>query len=295
MNKYYLLELFEPTLLYSLALSILGSAAAVHYMHFSWTFVLLAIIGSSLAQMSVNVISDYFDYKSGLDKELARNKSDQLSGGSSFLAEGLIEPRWTLVMGTIVFLLGAAIGIYLLLNRPEILPILIIAILSIFLYAKYVKKIPYFSEPVCTFNYTLITIGSFLVASGIALPASLLFAFIPAGIMLGGDALFVNEVPDKDIDRKYGVRHSAVMLKTSKRIGLYYLSWQSAAYVILVLGIALGRVPLLALASLVTVPSTLYVFNGLYKGRSKKYGNYLSMHTLFSVMFGLILVVSYVI
>lgn len=294
MIKYYLQEMFEPTLLYGISLSILGVSASIYYKHFSLFLAILVIVGSVLAQMSVNVISDYFDYTSGLDKELARRKSDQLSGGSSLIAGGHIKPRRTLLLGTTIFLLASIIGIYLLYVRVEILPIIIIASLSIFLYARYVKKVPYLSEPACTFNYIMISLGSFVVLSGAAaLNYSLIFSFIPAGIMLGGNALFVNEVPDRAIDKKYGIKHSAVMLKTSKRIGAYYLGWQVIAYILLGLGIMLRKLPIFSVLSFFSLPITFYVFKGLYNADSKRYGEYLSAHTLSSFVLALALALSY--
>lgn len=281
-------------MLYGLALAILGVSASVYYGHFSLVYASLAMVGSVLAQMSVNVISDYFDYSSGLDKELANKKYGQLSGGSSLLAEGRIDPRHTLAMGLGIFSIAALIGIYLVYVRIQILPILIIAALSILFYAKYVKKIPYLSEPLCAINYILISLGNFVVVSGIsAISYGLIFSFIPAGILLGGDALFVNEVPDRAIDKKYGVKHSAVMLGTSKNIGLYYLAFQSIAYIMIVVGIVIRALPIFSVFCLLTLPTTFYVFRGLYSADSKKYGAYLKMHTLSSFVFALILSLSY--
>lgn len=295
MLRYYLEEMFEPTLLYGLSLAILGIAASEYYGHFNLLYAVLVLLGSVLAQMSVNVISDYFDYSSGLDKELVHNKSGELAGGSSLLADGLIKPRNTLVLGVLIFMFAAVVGLYLLYVRIAILPILIIAAFTIFLYARYVKRIPYLSEPLCTFNYTLISLGSFIVLSGISsLSYDLIFSFVPAGIMLGGNALFVNEVPDRIVDKKYGVKHSAVMLKTNKRIGLYYLGWQAIAYLLLLAGIVIGALPILSLACFLVLPITFSVFKGLYNGDSERYGEYLGAHTLYSFALVLILSATYV-
>ena len=287
--------MFEPTLLYGLSLAVLGIAASAYYGHFSIFYAILIVTGTVLAQMSVNVISDYVDYSSGLDKELAKNKSDNLSGGSSLLAEGMINPKYTLALGVSIFMCASIIGAYLIYARIQILPILVIAALSILMYSRYVKKVPFISEPLCTLNYTLIAFGSFIVVSGISsLTYALLFSFVPAGIMLGGNALFVNEVPDKDIDCKYGIKHSAVMLKTGKRIGIYYLGFQIFAYSVLLTGVIVGYLPLLSLAGFTMLPITFYVFNGLYNENKKKYGDYLGAHTWASFALALILSASYI-
>ncbi len=286
--------MFEPTLLYGFSLAIIGVSASVYYGHFSALYALLVILGSVLAQMSVNVISDYFDYSSGLDKELAHSKSGQLSGGSSLLADGKIDPKYTLAIGLGIFSIAALIGIYLVSVRIQVLPILIVASASILFYAKYVKKMPYMAEPLCTVNYTMIPLGAFVVVSGAsALSYALIFSFIPSGILLGGDALFVNEVPDRVVDKKYGVKHGAVMLGSSKNTGLYYLAFQSVAYIMVAIGIAIGSLPIFSILCFVTVPTTFYVFRGLYIGDSKKYGAYLKTHTLSAFAFALILSLSY--
>jgi 1,4-dihydroxy-2-naphthoate polyprenyltransferase len=296
MLRHYLEELFEPTLLYSFALAVLGISLAYYYGFFSLGTALLIIIGSVLAQISVNVISDYFDYQSGLDRELVKKKKGSMSGGSSLLATGKIKPGYTLLAGMVAFAFAAVIGIYFIYVQIAILSILLIAALSILLYARYVKKIPYLSEPLCTFNYTLISLGSFVVMAGVSsLSYAILFSFVPAGIMLGGNALFVNEVPDRKIDRKFGIRHSAVMLKDEKEIGKYYLSLQLAAYALIVIGVALQMLPKLALLTLITIPTTFYVFSGLYNADSKNYGRYLGLHTLSSFILTMLLAFSFVI
>lgn len=296
MLKYYLAELFEPTLLYSLALAVLGISAAYHYGHFSAVNAILLIIGSVLAQMSVNVISDYFDYTSGLDKELAKKKSGNLAGGSSLIAEGKIKPIKTLLSGIITLMLAAIIGFYFLTIHPVLFPIILLAGISILLYARVVKRIPYLSEPLCTLNYTLIAYGSFIAMAGIsAVNYQIAFAFIPAGIMLGGNALFVNEIPDRKTDKKYGVRHSAVMLGTSRKIAAYYLLFQLVAYLILVTGILVSKLSIFSISALVVLPITPYIFNGIYNAYSDKYAKYLGLHTIASFAFALLLSAAFLI
>ena len=85
------------------------------------------------------------------------------------------------------------------------------------------------------------------------------------------------------------------MLKTNKKIGLYYLTSQSIAFIILIYGIIIGALPILALACLLTLPTTFYVFNGLYKKDARNYGKYLDTHTWSSFALALILCASYII
>jgi 1,4-dihydroxy-2-naphthoate octaprenyltransferase len=290
MLKHYLEEMFEPTLLYGLSLSVIGVAAAAHYGYFSASLGALAIAGTVLAQISVNVISDYFDYSSGLDLELGLNRKSSLAGGSTLIAKGLIKPRPALALGLLAFVSAAAIGTYLVMLRIQLLPILLIAALSILLYSKYVKRIPYLSEPLCTLNYALMVIGAFIVVAGAQyLSYGVVLMAVSAGILLGGDALYINEVPDSRLDRKYGVKHSVAMLRTARKIAIYYIAMQSAAYFLLVLGVLGGMLPALSLLCLVTFISTPYIFSGLYRSDSKRYGIYLLMHTVSSIIFAILL------
>lgn len=295
MLRHYIEEMFEPTLLYGLSLGVLGVAAAYAGGHFSLLLASIAIAGGVLAQMSVNVISDYFDYSSGLDRELSGSKADSLSGGSSLIARGLIRADYTLLLGVLVFAIDAMLGAYVVIfYRPELLPILIVAALSIFLYSRYIKKAPYLSELVCSFNYVLIALGAFVTVAGISsFSAGLLFAFVPAGIMLGGNALFVNSVPDRAADMRHGARNSAIMLGSERNIGLYYMALQSFSFIVIVLGALTGAMPFLSMVVLGFVPSTVYVFRGLYSSESKNYSAYLGAHTLSSFILALILSASY--
>jgi 4-hydroxybenzoate polyprenyltransferase len=180
--------------------------------------------------------------------------------------------------------------------KIQLLPILVVASLSILLYARFAKKVPYLSEPLCTLNYVLIAFGSFIVVAGFnQLSHALIFSLVPAGIMLGGNSLFINEIPDRGVDRKYGVKHSAVMLKTSKRIALYYLSFQAAAYLILVSGLILRQLPPAAAVALATLPITPYIFYGIYNARTRKYGRYLAFQTAASFIFAVLLSVVYIV
>ena len=69
MLKHYLAETFEPTLLFGLLNSFLGIAAAAYYGHENFSLAVLVIVGVILAQIAVNLLNDYIDYKSGIDKE----------------------------------------------------------------------------------------------------------------------------------------------------------------------------------------------------------------------------------
>ncbi|GAI31321.1 unnamed protein product, partial [marine sediment metagenome] len=59
-----------------------------------------AFIGLLLAHISVNVLNDYFDYRSGIDLEAKRTP---FSGGSGILPAGLLKPGQVLWLGLVSF------------------------------------------------------------------------------------------------------------------------------------------------------------------------------------------------
>ena len=60
----------------------LGTAVAAYEGFFHWPHFLLAMIGSILVHMTVNVINDYHDYVDGIDLNTQRTP---FSGGSGVL------------------------------------------------------------------------------------------------------------------------------------------------------------------------------------------------------------------
>ncbi len=65
--KVFLLETRPQFLLLSVVLAFLGTSIAWHDGAFRWDYALLAFLGLLLTHISVNVLNDYFDYKSGVD------------------------------------------------------------------------------------------------------------------------------------------------------------------------------------------------------------------------------------
>ena len=101
-------EALEPSLLMSLLLVSLGTAAAAYGGFFNLTFYVLAIVGVTLTQNAVNVLNDYHDFKTGVD---VRTRKTPFSGGSRFLVSGLIKPRSALFFGMTSLLLAIPIGV----------------------------------------------------------------------------------------------------------------------------------------------------------------------------------------
>ena len=98
--KFWLMEPRPPFLLLTVCLVFLGTSIAWHNGFFNLLYFALALGGTLLAHMSVDVLNDYFDYKSGLDLDTERTP---FSGGSGLLPGGQLNPRSVYILG-LVFL-----------------------------------------------------------------------------------------------------------------------------------------------------------------------------------------------
>ena len=107
--KVWLLETRPQFLLLSVVLVLLGTAISWHEGYFDLLKFVLTLIGLLLAHSSVNILNDYFDYKSGIDLETTRTP---FSGGSGILPAGLLKPKGVYIYGVGCLIAALTIGIY---------------------------------------------------------------------------------------------------------------------------------------------------------------------------------------
>lgn len=290
MLKYYVKEALQLPILFGFLSAMIGILAAYYYGKVDILESVLVIVGILLAQISVNAINDYIDYKKGIDKETIKTK---FSGGSTLIVEGKIIENRVAIMGGITFLLTLAIGIYLIMNNPIVLPFVILGALSILLYTSYVVRIPFLSEFVVTISYLSIVIGSFIVSSSsISHIIPVLIVALPASMSIGM-ALFINSIPDKKVDSKHGRKTSASLLN-NKTSAYYYAVWTIVEYAIMVCGIFILNSPKLLLIAFIILPLPIMVFFGIKKYKNvKKFERYMKLNAIYSMLFILIPVISY--
>lgn len=252
--KHYLIEIFEPTILFGFLPALLGVVAAWHYHSLNPVTGALAVIGVLFAQISVNLIDDYVDYTSGLDKDTVKTK---FSGGSSLVVKKLVRLDYVLAIGVIFFLAAASIGCYLIYRNVLLLPFALIGALTVLLYAAFLSRVPFLAEPLVALNFALVCLGCFVAAGGpIGNLGLVAFAAIPAGIQVGL-AVIVNYLPDREPDRKHGRRNAVVMIGSNRGTAALYLSLEAIAYLLVISGAILGAIPLPSLLVVITVPVVL--------------------------------------
>jgi 1,4-dihydroxy-2-naphthoate octaprenyltransferase len=89
--------------------------------HTEWFRVSLVLVGAVASHVCVNVLSEYFDFTSGLD---AKTRRTPFSGGSGLLQAHPEMGRSTLILALCAMGVAACIGLYFVLIRGWLLPTL---------------------------------------------------------------------------------------------------------------------------------------------------------------------------
>jgi 1,4-dihydroxy-2-naphthoate octaprenyltransferase len=262
--KKWLLLMRAPFLVLTPMLAFMGTAIAWWFNDaFNLGYALLAFVGMLLAHISVNVLNEWFDYRSGVDFETIKTP---FSGGSGALPSGLLKPNQALWLGIGSLLLIIPIGIFFLINAGlGLLPLLLVAAASIILYTPLILKMGWPEwAPGIGFG-TLPILGFYFVQTGeYTMPA--VIASIPIGI-LAHNLLLINELPDVEADTKFGRRNLPIVIGKSKA-SMVYSVLTVIVYLWVIGSVVAGWVtgtdvmPAWCLIALVTLPFAIKAIKG---------------------------------
>ncbi len=291
----YIRETREPTLLLSALAGLVGLSAAIYYGNASISIGILTIAGAILAQAAVNMIDDYVDFKSGLDKETDKTK---FSGGSGLLISGRVKPSFVLIFALVLLVVAGIIGAYALINAAHVAFVVFLFIIvggaGVLFYAKYLVRVPFFAEPFVALSFMLIGVGVFLVSSNSMMHILNVLAVCSlAGIQIGA-VLITNEIPDINADRKYGRRSGIALSEGPARAWRLYVGFQVFGYVLLIASIVAGILPLTCLLVLLFIPAAFYIATGIisYKN-AKAYEKIMKVSALVCMVYMLVLSAGY--
>ena len=258
--KIWFLETRPQFLLLSVVLAFLGTCIAWHDGFFHLGYALLAFVGLLLAHISVNVLNDYFDYKSGID---LATKRTPFSGGSGILPAALLKPRHVFWLGLGSFLLVIPIGVYFVLARGWLLlPLLLIAAICILLYTPFILKLRWPEWAPGLGMGALPILGVYFVQTGAyTLPA--VVAAIPSGILVH-NLLLLNEFPDVEADSKAGRKTLPIAIGKA-RAGVVYSVLTIIVYLWIIGGVVVGQMPAFSLIALLTLPLAIKAIRGARK------------------------------
>jgi 1,4-dihydroxy-2-naphthoate octaprenyltransferase len=260
--KLWLLETRPHFLLLTPVCVLVGLAVAVYELEsISALHFVIAIFGALLAHVSVNVLNDYFDFRSGLDLKTNRTP---FSGGSGILPAGLLRSRQVYAFGMIALLAVAAIGGYFLYEFGwRILPLGVAGVVVVYFYTTHFTKNPLLCAIAPGLGFgPLMVLGVYFTQTGQYALAPALASLVPG--FLVSNLLLLNQFPDAEADLTASRRHLPITLgkRTSARV---YVGLLAAAYLSLVLTVAFAVLPLTALLGLLTLPLGLKAAKGVLK------------------------------
>ncbi len=258
--KILFLETRPQFLLLSVVLAFLGTSIAWYDGYFHLGYALLAFVGLLLSHISVNVLNDYFDYKSGIDLETKRTP---FSGGSGILPLALLKPRQVFWLGLISLLLAVPIGIYFVIVRGWLLlPLLIIGVICVLLYTPFLTKLRWPEWAPGLGMGALPVLGIYFIQTATyTLP--IIVACIPSGILVH-NLLLLNEFPDTEADKKAGRKTLPITVGKAKA-GIVYSVLTVIVYLWIIGGVVAGQMPVFSLLALLTLPLAAKAILGTLK------------------------------
>ncbi len=286
------MELVEPSVMLGLLNAFLGVSAAIFYGGSNLGFGILAILGVCMVQMCANLVDDYFDYKSGIDKETVKTR---FSGGSAIVAKKKISAKSLLFMAAICATAAIAIGAYLSFYIPLIIPLVIVGGVITLFYANYITRIPFIAELSVMAAFLMAGIGSFIVTMGSPWKLPNALPVLIVGGLFGGVSLLVNEMPDRKIDKKFGRKSMSTLFLSDKKISRVFLFSQALVYLLAVYAVSSGFAPLRMLLLLFMLPVSYKVYIGIRDYKSAhSYERTMKLWALSSMVFLLVLALSYI-
>ena len=235
--------------------TLLGTGIAWHDGFFHWGYFVLTLIGIVCINAGFDMSNDYFDHLSGADE--SNRELTPFSGGSRTIQEGVLSARQVLTWSLFFYLIGIAIGLYLVFTRGWLLLLLGAGgvFLAFFHNAPPIKL--YYREPgvgelaVGIGCGPIVVLGSYYVQAQ-RLSYGALWASIPVGLLIAA-VLYVNEFPDCEADRAAGKKTIPAVLGRERAVW-GYVALMVAAYATLLIGTVLGVLPATLLLVLLTLP-----------------------------------------
>ncbi len=189
---------------------VVATAAARPLVEWDWAILTASALGVLLLNAAGNLLNDYFDYRSGVDRRI---KNDEARPGR-FLVRGELAPRDVVIEALLCLLLAAPLAAYLLWRcGPGLLWFGVPALLAVYAYTGPPLNLKYRALGELLI---FVVLGPVLMAGAAYAqvghcPASVLLLSVPVGLVTTG-VLLGNNMRDGDEDAAAGIRTLAHML-----------------------------------------------------------------------------------
>jgi 1,4-dihydroxy-2-naphthoate octaprenyltransferase len=258
--KVWFAETRPQFLLLSVVLAFLGTSIAWYDGYFHLGHALLAFLGLLLCHIGVNVLNDYFDYRSGID---LKTKRTPFSGGSGILPAAQMKPRQVFWLGAGSLILAIPIGVYFVLVAGwALLPLLLVAAFCTVLYTPLLTRMGWPEWAPGVGLGFLPVVGMYFIQTGFY-TATAYIAAVPSGILVH-NLLLLNEFPDIAADREAG-RRTLPITVGKQGAWLIYSTLIIIVYIWIVGWVIVGAMPVFTLIALLTLP---FALKAIWGGRS---------------------------
>ncbi|MCX8103550.1 MAG: 1,4-dihydroxy-2-naphthoate octaprenyltransferase [Candidatus Bipolaricaulota bacterium] len=195
-----------------------GAIAALDGAFDVWLFV-LTLIGAVCVHGATNLMNDYFDYQSGVDRPSAPTTLYRPHP----LVQGLISPRAVLGVSVGLYGIAALIGLYLVsVTGLGLLWFIVVGAIASFFYTAGPIKYKYIALgelSVFTMWGPLMIGGTYFVQTSSLSPNAVLIS-LPFGLLVAL-VLLANNLRDIDYDGSVGIKTLGTLLGQSKTLLLY--------------------------------------------------------------------------
>jgi 1,4-dihydroxy-2-naphthoate polyprenyltransferase len=240
---------------------LIGIGAALQsHARISITDCVLVFIGALLAHISVNLLNEYDDFRSGLDSLTVRTP---FSGGSGSLPLHPEAATATRMFGIITLLASGGIGLYFVIEKGvTLLPLGLIGLLLVIAYTPLLTRRPLLClfAPGLGFGPLMIMGSSFALCGAYTWVAAA--ASLPP-LLLVSELLLVNQFPDIDADRQVGRRHLPIVIGR-KRSAILFGIMILASFGAIAICVGISILPRLAMLALLPLPVGLYLARQVY-------------------------------
>ncbi|MFZ3576807.1 1,4-dihydroxy-2-naphthoate polyprenyltransferase [Virgibacillus sp. DJP39] len=239
-----------------------GTMLALNETSLHFLLFLAMLLASILIQAATNMFNEYFDFKRGLDNE------ESVGIGGTIVRDG-IGPKTVLSLALIFFGVAALLGLYICVETSWwVAAIGLICMLFGYLYTGGPFPIAYtpFGEVFAGFFMGTVIIGiSFYIQTSI-ITANVVWVSIPIAIFIAC-IMLSNNIRDLDGDKQNGRKTIAILLGRKNAIVLLGILF-SVAYVLTVIYIIVGMLPIWSLLALISTKMAFEVVKA-FKGKSK--------------------------
>lgn len=266
-------------------------ALVVEEMFHAGLFVAM-LLASLLIQSATNMFNEYYDFVRGLDHE------GSVGIGGTIVRDG-IAPKTILNLGFVFFGVAILLGVYICMSTSWWIAVIgVVSMLIGYLYTGGPLPIAYtpFGEAASGLLMGTVIIGISYFIQTMTITKEVIFISLPIAIFIGA-ILLSNNIRDLDNDKENGRKTIAILLGKENAVKFLQLLF-TVAYLLTILFIGLGILPLLAIISFISIKKAADVIKGFNVGQTPiemmvPMADTGKTNTIYGLLLGLSLLITY--